>query len=164
MKKTFFEVYGNNSGNLFLTILNEENEPFKIFENWEYGGEGVLFDALMQLMEDPTAYEMWDGDVMARLTNENHFISIDSFYSELREWNDMIAWNDDRQIVMNLNYIGNATRIAFQSAQIDHYWLHNAYSGYLTMHFNSLDDAKKALRNREHQGFDIYDFVEDKIV
>lgn len=61
-----FEVYEDNDGGLYLCILDGGMNCLRIFENWEYGDIGNLKEALEELAQDKTAYELWDGDLCDR--------------------------------------------------------------------------------------------------
>lgn len=62
-----FEIYEDNGGGLYLCIMASDGERCcRIFENWEYSGDSCLKNALEQLCEDETAYELWDGDLSER--------------------------------------------------------------------------------------------------
>lgn len=92
-----FEIYESNAGNLFLVVL-EDGTPERIFHNFEFCGEGVLKDALEQLEEDNTAYESWEGDLVAELNEEaeqngEEPRSVQQLYSELQE-NELIMDTD----------------------------------------------------------------------
>jgi hypothetical protein len=88
MEKVKFEVYENNGGGLFLVLFDANGEPFRIFENWEYGPDGILADAINQLFEDPDAWQTWDSDLMERLEGED----IKEIYAGL---GDLVAWSTD---------------------------------------------------------------------
>ena len=61
-----FEVYENNGGGILLYLFEGE-EVKKVFEGWECGEKGGLLNAINQLVEDPDAWESWDGDLVERL-------------------------------------------------------------------------------------------------
>lgn len=65
--KTNYEIYENNGGALLMCILDDSGNCTRIFENWEFGPAGILSDAIRELEDDPTAYNMWDGDLIERL-------------------------------------------------------------------------------------------------
>lgn len=62
-----YEVYENNGGGLYLCIISEGGECLKIFENWEYGPNGILADAIQEFEADNTVYKTWNGDFVKRL-------------------------------------------------------------------------------------------------
>lgn len=115
---TRFEVYEDNSGSLYLAILDNDHKPTRIFEGWEFCGDGVLADALAQLAEDPTAYECWKGDLMERLTDERDElglpeITIGEMYEELNgEEVSLVADNDG----VYSERMGAAAALAFDAA------------------------------------------------
>lgn len=76
MKNVKFEIYENNGGGLFLVIFDSDCNPIRIFENWEYGGPGILADAIKQLEDSPSAYEWWDEDLMERLAIEREDLGL----------------------------------------------------------------------------------------
>lgn len=61
-----FEVYENGGGGILLYLFEGE-EVKKVFEGWECGEKGGLLNAINQLVEDPDAWESWDGDLIERL-------------------------------------------------------------------------------------------------
>lgn len=61
-----FEVYENNGGGILLYLFDGEDVK-KVFEGWEYGEEGGLLNAINQLVENPDAWECWEGDLVERL-------------------------------------------------------------------------------------------------
>ena len=61
-----FEVYENGGGGILLYLFDDE-EVKKVFEGWECGEKGGLLNAINQLVEDPDAWESWDGDLIERL-------------------------------------------------------------------------------------------------
>ena len=61
-----FEVYENGGGGILLYLFDGE-EVKKVFEGWECGEKGGLLNAINQLVEDPDAWESWDGDLIERL-------------------------------------------------------------------------------------------------
>lgn len=73
--KINYEVYEDNGGGLYLCILDAEGKCRQIFENWEYGPAGILSEALIQLGNDPDAYNAWDGDLVERLTRDDGIVT-----------------------------------------------------------------------------------------
>ena len=61
-----FEAYENGGGGILLYLFDGE-EVKKVFEGWECGEKGGLLNAINQLVEDPDAWESWDGDLIERL-------------------------------------------------------------------------------------------------
>ena len=61
-----FEVYENNGGGILLYLFDDDGAK-KVFEGWECGEKGGLLNAINQLVEDPDAWESWDGDLIERL-------------------------------------------------------------------------------------------------
>ena len=61
-----FEAYENGGGGILLYLFDDE-EVKKVFEGWECGEKGGLLNAINQLVEDPDAWESWDGDLIERL-------------------------------------------------------------------------------------------------
>ena len=61
-----FEAYENGGGGILLYLFDDE-EVKKVFEGWECGEKGGLLNAINQLVEDPDAWESWDGDLVERL-------------------------------------------------------------------------------------------------
>ena len=73
-----FEVYENGGGGILLYLFDGE-EVKKVFEGWECGEKGGLLNAINQLVEDPDAWESWDGDLVERL--EGRYV-----VDEVDEW------------------------------------------------------------------------------
>lgn len=76
------EAYEDNSGRIYLCILDAYGKCIRIFENWEYGPAGILFNALAVLQEDPDAYYTWEGDLVERLTGYGMDTSAQSLYDD----------------------------------------------------------------------------------
>ena len=102
-----FEVYENNGGGILLYLFDGE-EVKKVFEGWECGEKGGLLNAINQLVEDPDAWESWDGDLVVRLSGRyvidevdeesgmviaDHFepYTVEDVYHEDTENSDLIA-------------------------------------------------------------------------
>jgi len=116
-----YEIYEDNGGGVYLVIQDDAGKPVKIFENWEYpSSAGVLRDALEQLRADPTAWEMWDGDLLERLNNELIWegntrppITVDELYREFdNPGNTLVAWGDDDGEVVWPDRMGFAAKCA----------------------------------------------------
>lgn len=118
-----YEVYENNGGAVMLAILNDDLAPVAIFENWEYGPRGILADALQQLAEDPTAWEVWDGDMVERIASEWPY-SGEVEPPTLAELYDEISGNDDCIIdsdgdMVDVSRMGYAVREALGLTEDD---------------------------------------------
>lgn len=61
-----FEAYENGGGGILLYLFDDDGVK-KVFEGWECGMKGGLLNAINQLVEDPDAWESWDGDLIERL-------------------------------------------------------------------------------------------------
>lgn len=86
-----YEIYENNGGGLYLCIMGENGDCKRIFENFEYCSDpGILCDAIHQLEADPSAYEAWDGDLVARLMDDGYNVTAQSIYDD-GGLGDMIA-------------------------------------------------------------------------
>lgn len=69
-RKFIFELYETEDGALTLCILDQDYELQHIFGNWEGIGKGSVKDALKNLTEDETDYEMWDNDLFEYLQDQ----------------------------------------------------------------------------------------------
>lgn len=78
-----FEVYENNGGGILIYLFDGE-EVKKVFEGWECGEKGCLLNAINQLVEDPDAWESWDGDIVERLDLGRYVVD------EVDEWTGAI--------------------------------------------------------------------------
>ena len=65
-----FEIYENNGGALLLALFGEDGTCSNIFENWEYGPENILSEAVDMLMEDPFSFRYWEGDLVERMNQD----------------------------------------------------------------------------------------------
>lgn len=76
-----WDVYENNGGYLFLTVMDDDYRPIKILEGWEYTS-GSLADAIEQLKDDSDAWKFWDGDLMERLNDLGVEITLEQLRKE----------------------------------------------------------------------------------
>lgn len=90
-----YEVYENSGGGITLAILEDEN-PIKMFFDWEYGEKGILANAISTLADDPDGFRDWDGDAL-EIANQNAEIcgkelyTLESLYEEISGNDDLIA-------------------------------------------------------------------------
>lgn len=75
-----FKIYEDNAGGLYLCIMSDTGHCDRIFENFEYGPPGTLANAIAQLTENTTAYEAWDGDLVARLMGDGQNVTAQTLY------------------------------------------------------------------------------------
>lgn len=94
-----YEIYEDNGGGVYMVILDEDNSPIKIFENWELQNAGCLLDAFNQLKSDPEAWKFWEGDLMENLAASAPEETIEHIYENL---GSMVAWSgEDGEMVIS---------------------------------------------------------------
>lgn len=76
-----YEVYEDDGGGVYFCILSE-GEPVKIIGFLEYAGvPGEVLRMISALMEDPTIYEFWDGDVVEYMRERGKQVTNKEFYN-----------------------------------------------------------------------------------
>lgn len=80
MTKRNYEVWTDSGDGIYLVIKDGET-VLAIFENWEYGQFGCLRATIEQLANEPDRWEVWDGDLFERLSEE----SSSSYYHASRD-------------------------------------------------------------------------------
>ena len=102
-----FEAYENGGGGILLYLFDGE-EVKKVFEGWECGEKGGLLNAINQLVEDPDAWESWDGDLVERL--EGRYV-----VDEVDEWTGAVIADHFEPYAVEELYqadVGNSDLIA----------------------------------------------------
>lgn len=124
-----FEVYENGGGGILLYLFDGE-EVKKVFEGWECGRKGGLLNAINQLVEDPDAWESWDGDLVERLEGRyvvdevdewtgavisEHFepYTVEELYQEDVDNSDLIAEGEFAEFTVYMRNMGASGHFVF---------------------------------------------------
>ena len=124
-----FEVYENGGGGILLYLFDGE-EVKKVFEGWECGEKGGLLNAINQLVEDPDAWESWDGDLVERLEGRyvvdevdewtgavisEHFepYTVEELYQEDVDNSDLIAEGEFAEFTVYMRNMGASGHFVF---------------------------------------------------
>lgn len=101
----FFEVYKNDGDEIFVCIFDQEFEFQRVFAFSEGLGELLFKDALEQLVEDKTAYEEWENDML--LLGNFTIEDLEEKYKN-GEYGDLVA-NNDGVYFDDLGYAGRSS-------------------------------------------------------
>ena len=123
-----FEVYENGGGGILLYLFDGE-EVKKVFEGWECGEKGGLLNAINQLVEDPDAWESWDGDLIERLGGRymideidesgniiaDHFqpFTVEELHQEDVDNSDLIAEGEFAEFTVYMRNMGASGHFVF---------------------------------------------------
>jgi len=123
-----FEVYENGGGGILLYLFDDE-EVKKVFEGWECGEKGGLLNAINQLVEDPDAWESWDGDLIERLGGRyvideidesgniiaDHFhpFTVEELHQEDVDNSDLIAEGEFAEFTVYMRNMGASGHFVF---------------------------------------------------
>lgn len=123
-----FEAYENGGGGILLYLFDDDGAK-KVFEGWECGEKGGLLNAINQLVEDPDAWESWDGDLIERLGGRyvidkidesgniiaDHFqpFTVEELHQEDVDNSDLIAEGEFAEFTVYMRNMGASGHFVF---------------------------------------------------